>query len=72
MFIQHNTKWASQGVLVVRNPPANAGEVRDMGSIPGLGRSLGGGYGNPFQCSCLGNPMDGGAWWAVVRGVAKS
>ena len=72
IFIHHNTKWASQVVLVVKNPPANAGEVRDMGSIPGLGRSLGGGHGNPFQYSCVGNPMDGGAWWAVVCRVAKS
>ena len=51
---------ASQVVLVVKNPPA--GEVRDTGSIPGLGRSPGGGNGNSLQCSCLGNPMDRGAW----------
>ena len=43
-----------------------------MGSIPGLGRSPGGGHGNPFQYYCLENPMDGGAWWAIVHGVAKS
>ena len=47
----------------------NAG---DLGSIPGLGRSLGEGNGNPLQCSCLENPMDRGAWWATVYGVAKS
>ena len=47
----------------------NAG---DLGSIPGLGRSLGEGNGNPLQCSCLENPMDSGAWWATVYGVAKS
>ena len=47
----------------------NAG---DLGLIPGLGRSPGGGHGNPLQCSCLENPMDRGAWQAVVRGVAKS
>ena len=49
-------------VLVIKNPPANTGDVRDMGSVPGLGISLGEGNGNPFQYSCLENPMDGGAW----------
>ena len=63
---------ASQVVLLVKNPPANAGNVRDSGSIPGLGRSPGGGPGNPLQCSCLENPMDKRAWWATVHGVAKS
>ena len=56
---------------MVENPPTNAGDVRDVGSIPGLGRSLGEGHGNPFQYSCLENPMDRGAWWAIVYGVAK-
>ena len=56
-----NAKWASQVALVVKNPPANAGDRRDMSSVPGLGRSPGGRHGNPLQCSCLGNPMDGGA-----------
>ena len=46
-------------VLVVKNPPANAGEIRDMGSIPGSGRSTGGGHGNPLQYSCLENPIHG-------------
>ena len=64
--------WASQVVLVVKNLPANAGHVRDMGSIPGLGRSPGGRHGNPLQYSCLENPMDRGAWWATVHGVTKS
>ena len=63
---------ASQVVPVVKNPPANAGDVRDMGSIPALGRSPGGGHGTPLQYSCLENPMDRGAWWATVNGVAKS
>ena len=54
---------------MVKNLPANA---RDTGSIPGLGRLPGGGKGNPLQYSCLGNPMDRGAWWATVHGVAKS
>ena len=53
-------------------PPANAGDVRDLGSIPGSGRSLGGGHGNPLQNSCLENFMDRGAWWATIHRVAKS
>ena len=63
---------ASQVALVVKNPPANAGDIRDMGSIPGLGRSPGGGHGNPLQYSRLENPMDREAWWATVHGMAKS
>ena len=59
-------------VLVVKNLPVNAGDVRDTGSIPGLGRSPGEGNGTPFQYSFLGNPMDRGTWWAIVHGVAKS
>ena len=57
---------------VVKNLPANAGDVREAGLIPGSGRSLGGGHGNPFQYSCLENPMGRGAWWATVYGVTKS
>ena len=53
-------------------PKASACSVGDLGSIPGLGRSPGEGNGNPLQYSCLENPMDGGAWWATVHGVAKS
>ena len=64
--------WASQVVLVVKNPPVNARDVRDSGSIPGSGRSPGGGHGNSLQCSYLENPMDWGAWWATVHGVTKS
>ena len=64
--------WASQVALVVKSLPANAGDKRDMGLIPGLGRSPGDGNVNPLQYSCLENPMDRGAWWAVVQGVAKS
>ena len=63
---------ASQVALVVKNLPANAGDVRDTSSIPGLGRSPGGGNGNPLQYSCLGNPIDRGAWQATVHRVAKS
>ena len=60
------------GGAVVKNPPVNAGDARGMGSIPGLGRSLGGGNGNPLQYSCLENSMDRGAWQATVYGVTKS
>ena len=57
---------------VVKNSPANAGNIRDMSLIPGWGRSPGGGHGEPPQCSCLENPMDRGALWATVHRVAKS
>ena len=60
-----------QVVLVVRNLPANAGDIRYVDSVPGSGRSPGGGNGNPLQYSCLENPMDRGAWWSTVHGVAK-
>ena len=56
---------------MVKNPPASAGDIGDVGSIPGLGRSPGGENGNPLQYSYLENPMDGGAWRAAVYGVAK-
>ena len=57
--------------LVIKNPPANAGDIGDTGSILGSGRSLGGGHDNPLQYSCLGNPMDRGAWRATVHGVTE-
>ena len=57
---------------MVKNLPANAGDIRDIGLIPGLGRSPGVGNGNLPQYFCLGNPMDRGAWLARVHGVAKS
>ena len=63
---------ASQVVPVVKTPPANAGDSRDMSSNPGSGRSPGGENGNPLQYSCLENPMDRGAWWATVHGITKS
>ena len=72
---QHN--WKSPelyrsfpGGTVIKNLPANAGDIEDASLIPGLGRSPGGGHGNPLQCSCLENPMDRGAWWATVHGVS--
>ena len=57
---------------VVKNPPANAGDAGDTGSVPGLGRSSGGGSGNPLQYSCLENPLDRGAWRVIVQGIVKS
>ena len=59
------TLWAYHVVLVVKNPPASAGDIRDADSIPGLGR-------NPLQYSCLENSMDRGTWQTAVHGVAKS
>ena len=66
------SKRASQVVLVVKNTPSSAGNVRDLGLIPGLGRSPGEGNGNPLQYSCLENPMDKGDWQATVQRVTKS
>ena len=57
---------------MAKKPPANAGDTRDAGSVPGSGRSPGGGNGNPHRYSCLKNSMDRGAWWSSVRSVAKS
>ena len=58
--------------LVAKNPAANAGDIKDMVSIPGLGRCPGEGHGNPPQYSCLENPMDRGAWWAAAHRFAQS
>ena len=60
------------GALVVKNPSANAGDIRNMDSIPGSGRSPGGEDGSPLQYSCLENPMDRGAWQDTIHRVAKS
>ena len=64
--------FATQVVLVVKNPPTNAGDTEDTGSIPGLARSPGGGNGNPLPYPRLENLMDRGAWWATVHGITKS
>ena len=56
---------------MVKNPPANTGDIRNMSLIPGSGSSPGGGHGNPLQYPCLENPMDRGAWWATVHRVAE-
>ena len=57
---------------MVKKLPANAGDIRDTGSTPGLGISPGGGHENPLQYSCLENPMDRGVWWATVHSAAKT
>ena len=64
--------FGSLVALMVKNLPASAGNIRDLGSIPGSGRSPGEGDGNPLQYFCLENPKDREAWWASVHGVAKS
>ena len=64
--------WASQVALVVSNLPASEGDIREMGPIPGSGRSHGGGYGSLFQYYCLENPMVRGAWWATVHRATES
>ena len=63
--------WPSQVVLMVKNSPASAGDIRGLSSIPVLKRFPGGGHGNPLQYSSLENPMDRRAWWASIHGVAK-
>ena len=68
----HSYPWASQVTLVVKYLPANARDIRDTDRIPELGRSPGGGHGNPLQYSCLENPMDREAWQATVHRVTKS
>ena len=71
-WCNHYGNRASQVALVVKNQPANAGDIRDTGSISELGRSPGEGYSNPLQCSCLENPVDRGALKGTVHGVTKS
>ena len=67
----HMSYGASQVVLMVKNPPANAGDARDLGSIPGSERVPGGGHGNPLQYSRLENLMDREPWWATVYGLQR-
>ena len=71
-FQVEGTVWVSQVVLVVKNPPANAGDIKGAGSIPGLGRPPGKGNGYPLQYFFLENSMEKGAWWATIHGVSKS
>ena len=72
--MKHFVLWkaASQVVLVVKNPPVNAGDMRDVYLITGSGRSPGGGHDNPLLYSCLENPMDIGVWWPTVHRVSQS
>ena len=70
--VLHRYPWASQLVLMVKNPPASAGDRRNIALTSGSGRSPGGGHGNPLHCSCLENPTDRGTWWVTVHRVAKS
>ena len=72
ILVEGTESGRTSQVLVVKNLPANAGDERDMGLIPGLGRSAGVRNGNPLRYSCLENPMDRGAWSATVHGVTKS
>ena len=71
IYIYICTHVGFQAAPVVKNLPANAGDTRDSNSIPGSGRSPGGGHGNSLQYSCLENPMDRGVWWATVHSIAK-
>ena len=70
--VSSSTYKASQAALMVKNPPANRGDIGDASSNPGWGRFPGGGYGNPLQYSCLDNPTDRETWWATVHRVTKS
>ena len=72
MDVTKSREWASQVALVVKNPPANAGDIRDTGLIPVSGRCPGGEHGNPLQDSCLENPMNRRAWQGTVLRVTKS
>ena len=72
IWLRYSKCRASQVALVAKNLSAKAGDIRDVGSIPGLGISPGGRHGNPLQYSCLENPKDRGSWWATVHGVTKS
>ena len=72
LLISYTSIQVSQVALVVKNLPANAGDKRDLGSIPGLGRCYGEGHDNPLQYSCLENPMHRGDWRASVHRVIKS
>ena len=68
----HEGAWASQVGRMIKNPPANAGDIRDSGSIPGSERFPGGGHGNPLRYFCLENPMDRETWWPTVLGHTES
>ena len=67
----YSTNWASQVTVVVKNTPTNAGDVREAGLIPGLGKSPGGGHGNPLQYPSLDDFMNRAAWWATVMRLQR-
>ena len=67
----YSTNWASQVTVVVKNTPTNAGDVREEGLIPGLGKSPGGGHGNPLQYPSLDDFMSRAAWWATVMRLQR-
>ena len=71
LLLLSRAHWVFPGGAVLKNPPANAGDVRDTGSIPGSGRFPGGGHDRPLHCSCREDPMHRGAWWAIVHRVTK-
>ena len=71
MPLQNDFSVTEEDFPVVKNPLANAGDIRDADLIPGSGRSPGGDHGDPLQYSCLENPMDRGSWWATVHGVTE-
>ena len=71
-ILDDGNQGVSQVVVVVKNPPAILGDIRDVGLIPGSGGSPGEGHGNPLQYPCLENPMDRRAWWATVHRIIKS
>ena len=71
LFVALRESWVSKVVLEVKNPPANAGDRREVNSIPELGRSPRVGNGTLLQYTCLENPMNRGAWWATVHGVPR-
>ena len=71
IMVFSDVKSFFSGGAMVKSPPASAGDVRDVGSIPGLGRTPGGGDGNPLQYSCLENTTDRSTWWATGHRVAK-
>ena len=72
LYTDFNGNYIIVPAQVVKNPHAGAGNIRDLGSIPGSGRPPGGGHGSPLQYSCLENPTTRGVWWATVHGVTKS
>ena len=71
-ILDDGNQGVSQVAVVVKNPPAILGDIRDVGLIPGSGGSPGEGHGNPLQYSCLENPMDRRAWWTTVHRIIKS